>query len=85
MIDEYGAEHFGDAAADAYMRGTNEAFLLLADLPFAAEARPDFGKGVRCHVYRSHRILYRVDGEIVFVQRILHHSRDVPRHLPHDR
>lgn len=83
-IDDYGAEHFGDEAADAYTRGLNEAFSFLADVPFGAEARPD-GEGVRCKVHRRHRILYRVGDETVFVQRILHYSRDVPRHLSDDR
>ncbi len=81
-IDEYGAQQFGDDVADAYSRGLKDAFLLLADVPFAGEARPDYGRGVRCIVHRRHRILYRVDGDTVFVLRILHHSQDVRSRLP---
>jgi toxin ParE1/3/4 len=73
-IDAYSAEEFGDKVADKYTRGMNEAFAMLADVPFAGEARPDYGKGVRCKVFKSHRILYRVESDIVFVQRILHHA-----------
>lgn len=80
-IDDYSAEQFGGDVADTYARGFNEAFALLADVPFAGEARPDFGKDVRCKVHRSHRILYRVRGDTVFVERILHHSQDSRRHL----
>ena len=79
-IDAYSAEVFGDKVADDYTRGMNEAFAMLADVPFAGEARPDYGKGVRCKVFGSHRILYRVEGEIVYVQRILHHGQDVRAH-----
>ncbi len=81
QIDDYSGEHFGDEVADTYTRGLNEAFALLADVPFAGEARPDYGKDVRCKVHRKHRILYRVSGNMVFVQRILHHFQDVPRHV----
>lgn len=81
-IGEFGAEHFGDDVADDYARGFLEAFELLRRHPLAGQARPDFRKGTRCKLHRSHRILYRVAGDIVFIQRILHHSRDVPRHLP---
>ena len=76
-IDAYSAEEFGDKVADTYLRGMNDAFAMLADVPFAGEPRPDYGQGARCKVFGSHRILYRVEGEIVYVQRILHHAQDV--------
>lgn len=81
-IDEYGTEQFGGDAAAEYSRGFTGAFELLSHHPHTGQARPEFGKNVRCKVYRKHRILYRVTGDTVYVQRVLHHSRDVPRHLP---
>lgn len=81
-IDDYGVEEFGDEVASEYSRGLAEALELLGRHPHAGQSRPDFGKNVRCKVHRQHRILYRVTDDTVFVERILHHSRDVPRHLP---
>ena len=80
-IDAHSAEEFGDKVADKYSRGMNEAFAMLPDVPFAGEPRPDYGKGARCKVFGSHRIVYRVEGEIVYVQRILHHAQDVRANL----
>jgi toxin ParE1/3/4 len=80
-IDEFSAAQFGDDVADDYLRGLNAAFELLKRHPKAGQLRRDYGKVTRCKVYRSHRILYRLEGDTVFVQRILHHSQHVPNHL----
>lgn len=80
-ISEFSAERFGDNVADEYTRGFQEAFGLLRRHPLSGQDRPDFRKGSRCKVHGSHRILYRVNGNTVFVQRILHHSQHVPAHL----
>jgi toxin ParE1/3/4 len=80
-IDEYSLEQFGDEVASAYSRGFNDVFGLLGELPLSGQARPDYREGTRCKMHKSHRILYRVDGETVLVQRILHHSQNVPAHL----
>ena len=81
-IVEYGAVQFGWEAADAYQDAIDQAFALLADFPRSGERRPQYGRGFRCLVCGSHRILYRIEEETVRIFRILHHSRDVPRHLP---
>ncbi|MGH6787224.1 MAG: type II toxin-antitoxin system RelE/ParE family toxin [Novosphingobium sp.] len=80
-IGEYGAHTFGDETADSYQRTLDRVFTRLETFPNSGEARPEYGEGIRCVVHRSHRILYLVQGESVVVARILHHSRDVPRHL----
>jgi toxin ParE1/3/4 len=80
-IDDYGSERFGDDASDAYQRAIDLILTRLEDYPLLGEARPDYGAGIRCIVHKSHRILYRVEGEWVEIARILHHSRDVPQHL----
>lgn len=81
-IDAFGAERFGDDAADAYQRGIDQVLTRLEEFPKSGEERPDYGGGIRCVVHRSHRILFRIEPDRVFIARILHHSRDVPRHLP---
>lgn len=80
-IGEFSAAHFGEHVADEYMRGFTEAFELLGSYPLSGEARPDYGKGERCKMHRSHRILYRISGNTVFVQRVLNHSQNVQAHL----
>ena len=80
-IDEYGAERFGNDAANAYQRAINLVFTQLETFPLIGEARPDYGAGIRCISHKSHRILYRVENESVEIARILHHSREVTRHL----
>lgn len=80
-IDHYSIEQFGDEVAARYLRGFNEAFDDLRHYPHSGQARPDYGDGTRCRMHRSHRILYRVTGDVVFIQRILHFSQNVPAHL----
>jgi toxin ParE1/3/4 len=80
-IDDYSAEHFGDDVAADYLRGFGDVFEQLQRFPLAGQARPDYREGTRCKLHRSHRILYRVTDDVVFIQRILHHSQNVPAHL----
>jgi len=80
-IDEYGAERFGDEAAAAYSLGFKEAFLFLRQYPLAGRQRPELRAGTRCKTYRRHLIFYRFTDDTVFIQRILHHSQDIPAHL----
>lgn len=76
-IDAYSAGEFGADVADAYVRGFQEVFLKLAQHPHIGPARPEYGRGVRCVMHRSHRVLYRHLDEAVLILRILHHARQV--------
>jgi toxin ParE1/3/4 len=80
-IDEYGADQFGQDAADAYSRGFNEVFALLRLHPQAGAPSPELGRNIRCIVHRRHRIFYRLDGNAVVIQRIIHHARDARKVL----
>ena len=81
-IGDYSEAQFGRDAADSYQDAIDHAFERLGSFPHSGAARPDFGRDVRCIVCNRHRILYRVSGDRVRILRILHHLRDVPRHLP---
>lgn len=81
-IDAFGSERYGDEATAAYQRGIDRVLTRLKDFPLSGEDRPDYGNGIRCVVHRSHRILYLVCADKIVIARILHHSRDVPRHIP---
>lgn len=80
-IDAYGFEQFGDEAATAYMRRFDQLFALLRQHPRAGQLATEFGKDIRSLMHRSHRILYKVDGEEVLIVRILHHAMDAKRAL----
>jgi toxin ParE1/3/4 len=81
-IGEYGEAQFGRDAADGYQNDIERAFDRLASYPRSGEAKPAWGNKFRCLICNRHRIVYRVNGTTVEIFRILHHSRDVPRHLP---
>lgn len=80
-IIEYGEAEFGAAAADAYNDEIEERFERLVDHPLIGEAKDSWGEGVRQLPCNRHRIIYRVLGNTVRIIRILHHSRDVQKHL----
>ena len=80
-IDEYGVAAFGEEAAEAYSRGLKRVFDMLERYPLAAPARPDYGDGIRCRVYREHLVLHTADSDDVLIVRVLHHSRDVKQAL----
>lgn len=80
-IDEYGAEIFGDEVAAAYALGFDESFALVGRHPQIGEVRPRLCRSVRCRTHLRHRIFYEVNGDVVLILRIFHHSRDVKRSL----
>lgn len=81
-MDAFGADHFGEEAANSYQRGLHMVFARLEAYPYSGEERTDYGNDIRCIAYRSHRVLYRAQADGVLIVRVLHHSRDAPRHLP---
>jgi toxin ParE1/3/4 len=78
ILDIYlsGAAAFGQDQAERYHAGLEQAFLFLADFPRAALERPELGGSSRVHPYKSHIIIYRLDGADIFIQRIRHGSED---------
>ena len=80
-IGDYGEAQFGTVAADAYQADIERAFERLAQHPRSGEAKSAWGSGFRCLVCNRHRIVYRVSRDTVKIFRILHHSRDVSKHL----
>ncbi len=76
-IRRYSLAQFGGPAADRYFLGFKRLFALLADRPSIGAVEPEFGPAVRRLTQGSHRIFYRLDGDMVRVMRILHHARRV--------
>lgn len=71
-----GLELFGAHQADAYIDGLLAALDTIADFPRAGMARPEFGPTSRSLTYKSHVVLYRLDGDAAFVRRIRHGLED---------
>ncbi|HEU0066522.1 MAG TPA: type II toxin-antitoxin system RelE/ParE family toxin [Sphingomonas sp.] len=76
-IGKAGTLSYGRAASAAHLEGFRRLFGLLRDQPFAGQAWPELDLGVRSLSHRPHRILYRVVGEMVVIDRIVHQVRDI--------
>jgi toxin ParE1/3/4 len=77
QIYQYSVAEFGSQIAEAYMIGLRQAFDRLLEFPFIAPAYPDVAPEVRVLLHRSHRIFYRIEGDVVLIVRVLHKHRDV--------
>lgn len=84
-IGAIGVRDHGLAASVSYVEGFRRLFRLLREQPFAGQARPELGPGLRSLSHRPHRILYRVEGDTVIIDRIIHQARDVGRALREDQ
>ena len=80
-IDDYGTDAFGDEVAAEYARGFNNVWDRLGRHPRMDPRESRLGRLVRSTIHRRHRIFYEVQGEVVLILRIFHHTRDVKRSL----
>lgn len=71
-----GVAEFGLDQAEGYHEGLERTFEFLSDFPLAAPERPELGRGSRIHHYKSHIVVYRVDGLDIFIQRVRHALED---------
>jgi len=78
ILDIYatGAATFGVDQAERYHAGLEEAFAFLSQFPRAAPERLELARPTRVHPYKSHIILYRLDGPDILIQRVRHGSED---------
>lgn len=77
-IRRHSKEAFGPEATIRYIEGLRTTAALIAERPLVGASEEDLAKGVRSFGFRSHRIYYQVDADIVTILRVLHHARDVP-------
>jgi toxin ParE1/3/4 len=64
-------------AADRLVASIAARFLLLATHMHAGRRREDLVPGTRVFPVGEYLILYRLDGEDVLIQRVIHGSRDL--------
>jgi len=81
QIAEDGVRDHGPDVSERHIEGFRRLFQLLRDHPLAGQDWPEPALGVRTLSHRPHRIVYRVVGDRVIVDRILHHARDIGRAL----
>lgn len=71
-----GVATFGVDQAERYHQGLERTFGLLADFPLVASERRELRGAPRIHPYKSHIIVYRLDGADIFILRVRHASED---------
>lgn len=71
-----GVEMFGVDQAERYYEGLEQTLNFLSDFPFTAAVRTELKGLSRVHPYRSHIIIYRLDGPDILIQRVRHASED---------
>ena len=71
-----GARDFGVQQAEAYFAGLERTFAFLAEYPLSARERPEITPPVRIHPYRSHVIVYVIEGANIRILRVRHGRED---------
>lgn len=80
-ILEYGTDNFGQDRAEAYVAGFQTTFDLISRHPAAGAVHAEVRPPIRSLPHGSHRVFYDVFEAEAVVQRILHKTMDVKRHL----
>lgn len=84
-ISAEGVRDYGADASERHIEGFRRLFRLLRDHPFAGQDWPELELGVRTMSHRPHCIVYRVEGDTVLIDRILHQARDIGRAIRDDQ
>ena len=71
-IQMHGLTEFGATATHAYMQGFDRIVVWLETYPLSGVAVPDYGRAVRSCLHAPYRVLYRFEGEVVSILRVLH-------------
>ena len=80
-ILDFSIAQFGRETAEAYLRGIDKALDLLRRHPGVGALRAEITPPVRCLPHRSHRIFYDIEGDTVWIVRVIHASMDVEGRL----
>ena len=79
QIGDVGVKEHGAIASARHLEGFGRLFRLLREQPLAGRNRSELGLGIRSLSHRPHTILYRVEGDMVVIDRTIHQARDVGR------
>ncbi|MBI1286224.1 MAG: type II toxin-antitoxin system RelE/ParE family toxin [Flavobacteriales bacterium] len=77
----YTEEEFGTDQAVEYLTELDTVFYQLVGNPELGRERNEIKKGLRSFPSGSHVVFYRILADHVRIVRVLHGSRDLPRHF----
>ena len=80
-IFDYTESEFGLDQAVAYVSAFDECFSQLLDNPKLGRERTEIRKALRSINHEAHVVFYRILSDRIRIVRILHGSRDLPRHF----
>jgi toxin ParE1/3/4 len=80
-IFQFTVERFGLAQAQNYLISLEEHLDYLLQNPRSGRLQKDIQNNLRSSVFNSHIVFYQVRRDHLFIVRILHHSRDISKHL----
>jgi len=80
-IWQYSFETWGSAQADSYLFDLEVRLNGLLETPLLGKPLDIVRKGLRHINYKRHIVLYRVQGNVIIVVRVLHDTMDIQRHL----
>ena len=64
--------------AVSFIREFREGFRRIGEGPFLYQLRPDIGEDARLAVVGRYVVLFRIDDEVVRIERVLFGGRDLP-------
>ena len=81
-IFDYSVRMFGVSQATDYLLSLDACFQSLIANPDLGRERNEIRLGLRSVPAGSHVVFYRIDESFLRIVRVLHGSRDLPRHFP---
>jgi toxin ParE1/3/4 len=80
-IFDYTEKEFGLDQAVQYLKDLERCFIQLCNNPNIGRERTEIREALYSFVSQSHVVFYRILNERLRVVRVLHGSRDLPRHF----
>lgn len=77
----YTYHNFGQPKADAYFFGLEDCLSRLAKFPQTGRDISHIRKSYYRYEYMRHSIFYKLKQRNIIVVRVMHHSRDIEKHL----
>ncbi|MEQ9465947.1 MAG: type II toxin-antitoxin system RelE/ParE family toxin [Ekhidna sp.] len=72
---------YGERQAVSYQEKLIATFDRLGKYPDSGIVRDDIREGLRQTISEKHAVFYRIKDGLVFILRVLHHSRDVEKYF----
>lgn len=80
-IAKYTVKTWGQLQAVAYSAKLKRQFQLICSTPQIGHQKPDITEGILCVGVGRHLIFYEIEGDTIYVLRVLHDSMDYARQL----